>query len=188
MHIFGFQPARRFQIRTMDRRFVEQAGNGARCQMLERINAAAGMRDGHLALRAVERFGKLQLADEHLRHLAMLAGAGEMPAVARLENHMQHDIAEGWIDGMAVRLPRGGIGVEFQRTGAQLAVDFHRGLDEIRARAAVPLAELDDSNRFAAGCAEVAAEGPGEPQRLQFQFVWQGRGGGFRKPQRWMPD
>ncbi len=106
----------------------------------------------------------------------------------RLEDDVQHHLAERRIGGVAVRLPRAGIGIDLQRTGARFAIDLHGGLDEIRARTAVPLAELHDSNCFSAGGAEIPAESPGKPQCLEFQLRRQGTRRGFRESERRMPD
>lgn len=83
---------------------------------------------------------------------------------------MEDDVAEGGIGRMAVGFPSLGVGIQFDVTGLEGAFDLHRGLGEVGSRAAVPFAELDDVDAAAVGGAEVAPEGTGKPERLEFEF------------------
>ena len=118
----------------------------------------------------------------------MLAVADEVVSGIGLENDVEHDIAEFRIGGMAVVFPCGGFGVQLQRAGMDFAIDFHSGLDEIRTRAPVPLAELDDADRFPGSAAEIPAECSGKPQCLEFQLGRQNVRCCFRKQEWRVPD
>jgi hypothetical protein len=133
MGVGGAQPAAALRLARWTAASSSNRFRPRRRQVFERCDAAAGMGDGDLALRAVEGVGELHLGDQHLRHLAVVAGADEIAAGIGLEDHVQDHIAERRVHRVAVRLPGGWIGVEFERAGAQFAIDLHGGLDEIRA-------------------------------------------------------
>ncbi len=100
----------------------------------------------------------------------MTQRAGEALRPAAAEDHVQHRVLERRIRAVAVRFPIGRAQVELDRPLAEFSGDLNCRLQEIRPRAAVPLAELYDAHRISRGIAEVPAEGPGEPQGLEFQL------------------
>ena len=113
MGIGGFQPAGGLEVGTMDGGLVQQAFDRAGREVFERMNAAPGMGDGDFALGPVQGIGELHFGNHHLRDFPVVAGADEVLADVRLENHMQHHVSERRIGRMAVRLPGAGIRIEF---------------------------------------------------------------------------
>lgn len=177
-----------FVLGAVLRGFFQQAINRAGGHAFERGDAAAGAGDGDFAQGTVEGIAEGDLGDDDARDFAVFAGACEERAGFGLEDDVEDDVAEVGVGGVAVGFPAGGVGVEFERSGFEDAIDFHGGLGEVGAGAAVPFAELDDVDFAAVGGAEVAAESAGEPEGLEFEFGREWRGGPFLECEWRMPD
>ena len=101
---------------------------------------------------------------------------------------MQDGVGEGGVGGVAVGLPIGAAGIDLDVSGVMATVDLNGSVGEIRPGAVVPLAELSDAELTSVLEAELAPEGSGVPERLEFKLRRQFWFGNFLEGQGRVPD
>jgi hypothetical protein len=131
------------------------------------------MGDCNLARRSAQRVSQLVLGNDNLWNLPVIAGASEDAAGIIMENHMQNDVSEHWVGGMAMKFPAQCLEIQLDWSRLDHTLDLHSTLEKIRAGTAVPLAELNYFDIATIGGAELSAKCTSVPQRLDFEFAWQ---------------
>ena len=136
--------------------------------------AAAGVAGGAGEDGVVEGFGDEVEGDDGAGDFATGGASGEVGLAPGFEDDVEDDIFEVGVDGVAVLFPIDGVGVDFEGAAVEGAIDFDGGVEEVGAGGVVPFAKLDDADGGAGVCGEVTAEGAGEPEGLEFEFVGEG--------------